>query len=63
MLKIGCVIILKIIVKSTINNYTYEYDATEIEIYPRECVIIKKKDKPLIILKEECIEKIEIKEG
>lgn len=60
MLKIGCVIILKLTIK---NNHTYEYDATEIEIYPRECVIIKEKDKPLIILKEECIEKIEIKEG
>lgn len=63
MLKIGCVITLKIIVKSTINNYTYEYDSTEIVIYPRGCVIIKEEDKPLVILKDEYIEKMDIKEG
>ena len=56
-------IILKIIVKSTSNNYIYEYDSTEIVIYPRECVIIKEEGKPLIILKDEYIEKMEIKEG
>ena len=54
---------MKIIVKATINNYIYEYDSTEIVIYPRECVIIKEEGKPLIILKDEYIEKMEIKEG
>ena len=54
---------MKIIVKSSINNYIYEYDSTEIVIYPRECVIIKEEGKPLIILKDEYIERIEIKEG
>lgn len=53
--------------KLTINpkntDHTYVYKPEEIIIYPRECIVIKEKDKPAILLKEECIEKIEIKEG
>ena len=56
-------IILKLTVKTKGYEHIYNYDATEIEIYPRECVIIKEEGKPLIILKDEFIEKIDIKEG
>ena len=56
-------IILKLTVKTKGYEHIYNYDATEIEIYPRECVIIKEEGKPLIILKDEYIEKIDIKEG
>lgn len=53
--------------KLTINpkntDHTYAYNPEEIVIYPRECIVIKEKDKPAILLKEECIERIEIKEG
>ena len=45
------------------SDHTYSYYPEEIIIYPRECIVIKEKDKPAILLKEECIEKIEIKEG
>lgn len=54
---------MKLTINPKSTDHTYEYHPEEIIIYPRECIVIKEKDKPAILLKEECIEKIEIKEG
>lgn len=54
---------MKLTIAPNNSDHTYAYNPEEIIIYPRECIVIKEKDKPAILLKEECIEKIEIKEG
>ena len=54
---------MKLTIHPKHTDHTYAYSPEEIVIYPRECIVIKEKVKPAILLKEECIERIEIKEG
>ena len=54
---------MKLTIHPKHTDHTYAYSPEEIVIYPRECIVIKEKHTPAIILKEECIERIEIKEG
>lgn len=54
---------MKLTIHPKHTDHTYAYHPEAIIIYPRECIVIKEKDKPAILLKEECIERIEIKEG